>query len=566
MSPLGSAYRPAGSLSVGQAFLLLWVVALALLPGQWSMPVTDRDEARYSQAATQMMETGDYVDIRFQDKPRYVKPAGIYWMQVASSQPFGGEDAPIGAFRIPSFFGILIISLGTALIGARIMGGTYGAIAGGIFGLCLLAGAEGRIAKTDAMLVAAGTLAQLALFNILVQPKGSPPRLFRTWPFLFWFASGLAVLIKGPIFTIFSVGTIIIYVLATRDWRALRRLRPLVGLVVFAVVGLTWAALITYQTDGEFLRESVGHALLGKVAEGDDAHGGPPGYHLIATLLMFWPGTIFLGLGVMAAVRRIKDPAVIFLLGWLVPGWIIFEAVATKLPHYVMPAYPALALLCALGIKDAVSGVRSGIANGVGLVLFALGTVALPILAYVGITDMDGDPFAPWTIAMAGTLVLTLIIGLWALRKPSLSGAATVALPVVLFYAVFAEAALPRLQVMWPSNSIWQVASRIQGCDDLRFATAGNREPSNVFYLGTDTILGDGAEAAALLRTNAACGVAIVDRREREAFDAALGGIPVRELAVVKGTNVSKGRALEMSVLVRADSPLRIGKGELRRL
>ncbi|NRA29022.1 MAG: phospholipid carrier-dependent glycosyltransferase, partial [Parvularculaceae bacterium] len=206
MNPLGTAYRPDGKLGLAPAFLMLWLVALALLPGQWSIPVTDRDEARYSQAATQMMETGDYVDIRFQDKPRYVKPAGIYWMQVGTTQAFGGPEAPIGAYRIPSYAGILLISLGTALIGARIIGGAYGAFAGALFGLTLLAGVEGRIAKTDAMLVAAGTFAQLGLFNILVQPKGSPPRQFRGWPLLFWFASGLAVLIKGPIFAIFTVG------------------------------------------------------------------------------------------------------------------------------------------------------------------------------------------------------------------------------------------------------------------------------------------------------------------------------------------------------------------------
>ncbi|MEM1381648.1 MAG: glycosyltransferase family 39 protein [Pseudomonadota bacterium] len=566
MSPLGTAYRPAGKLGLGPAFLMLWIVALALFPGQWSMPVTDRDEARYSQAATQMMETGDYVDIRFQEKPRYVKPAGIYWMQVASTQAFGGPDAPIGAYRIPSYLGILIISLGTALIGARIMGGTYGAIAGGIFGLTLLAGAEGRIAKTDAMLVAAGTMAQLGLFNILVQPKGSPARQFRTWPLLFWFASGLAVLIKGPIFAIFSLATILVYVGVSRDWRALRRLRPLPGLAVFAVVGLTWVGLITYQSDGEFLRESVGHALLGKVAEGDDAHGGPPGYHLIATLVMFWPGTIFLGLAGAAAIRRRKDPAVLFLLAWLIPGWLVYEAVATKLPHYVMPAYPALAVLCALGIKDAIEGAKTGLAHGVGLVLFALGSVALPVAAYFAIADIDGQFATPWILAMVGAIVLTLIIGIARLRKPSFDGLALTAVPVVAFYAFFAEGALPRLSVMWPSHSVWQVAAQIEGCDELRFATAGYREPSNVFYLGTDTILGDGADAAQLLLDNPSCGVAIVDRREREAFDAALGAAAIRELSIVEGTNVVKGRSLTLAVIVRAESDLMLGTAQPRRL
>ena len=332
------------------------------------------------------------------------------------------------------------------------------------------------------------------------------------------------------------------------------------------MVGLTWVALISYQTDGEFLRESVGHALFGKVAEGDDAHGGPPGYHLLALPLMFWPGTIFLGLAAAAAVRRRKDPAVLFLLAWLIPGWLIYEAVATKLPHYVMPAYPALALLCALGIKDVIDGAKPGLWHGVGLALFTLASIGLPVAAYFGVVDMDGEFFTPWILAMVGAIILTLIMGWRTLRTPSLNGLAWTALPVVAFYGLLGEGALPRLHQMWPSHTTWEVVSRIEGCDDLRFATAGYREPSNVFYLGTETILGDGPDAASLLLSNPACGVAIVDRRERESFDAALAGTNVRELAVVSGTNVSKGRALTLSIVVHSESSLSLGEGELRRL
>lgn len=566
MRALGTGYRPAGKLGLGPAVMVAWLVALALWPGQWSMPVTDRDEARYSQAATQMMESGDFVDIRFQDKPRYVKPAGIYWMQVISTQPFGGPEAPIGAYRIPSFLGIVIVSLATAWIGARIMGPAYGALAGCLFGLCLLAGAEGRIAKTDATLVAAGTVAQLALFQILVQPKGSPPREFRRWPLVFWFASGLAVLVKGPIFTIFSLATILAYVVFTRDWRAFRRLRPLLGLLVFAVVGLTWVALITIQSEGAFIRESIGHALLGKVADGDDAHGGPPGYHLVLLPAMFWPGTALLGLGAWAAVTRRGDPAVIFLLAWIVPGWLIYEAVATKLPHYVLPTYPAIALLCALGLRDAAEAVRVPRIHVLGLGLFVLASGILAAAAFLGIADIGGDPLDPWVIAVYGALLMTLIIGMAVLRRPGLRGAAWTALPVIGFYAVLGEGALPRLDEMWPSRAVWQVASRIEGCETLRFATAGYREPSNVFYLGTDTILGDGARAGRLLSEAPRCSVAIVDRREIAAFETALGDVPVRRLAVVEGTNVSKGRGLELSIFVAQNGPLRLGEGEPRRL
>ena len=573
---LGTAYQPAGRLSFKQAAIVFWLVVAALFAGQWSIPVTDRDEARYAQATTQMMETGDYIDIRFQEKPRYVKPAGIYWMMALASQPFGGPDAPIGAFRLPSYIGAVLSCLMTAWLGARILGGAGGALAGGILGLSFLVGMEGRWAKTDAMLMAAGTLSQLALFMILVQPKGSPPGSFRTWPFLFWFGSGLALLIKGPIVAIATVSTLVFYLAFTRDWRALRRLRPLLGIVVFAVVGLSWVTLITVQSDGEFLRESVGHALFGKVSQGDDAHGGPFGYHTALLPATLWPGIGLFFLGAIAAWKQRGEPAMIFLLAWLVPTWIVFEIVATKLPHYIMPAFPALAIIVALGVRDASSLLSSGLAkflHGIGILLFVLIGLVLAVLPFVAVTAMSPiEPvpeawlFAPQNVAVSIAALLTILVGVFVLIKPTVGKLAWGSLPVILLYTLLFEAAIPRLDAMWPSREVAKIASQLEGCDDFRVATAGYREPSNVFYFGTNTALTDGDGAAAFLLEEGGCALAVVDRRETDAFAAALNGTPVRSFGMVRGKNVSKGRSLELTLYVLADSPLQRGEGTLRRL
>jgi MYXO-CTERM domain-containing protein len=567
MTPLGTGFRPAGKLGIAQGLFVLWICALALFPGQWSMPVTDRDEARYSQAATQMMETGDYVDIRFQEDPRYVKPAGIYWMQVAAAQGFGGPEAPIGAYRIPSFLGVLLTSLVTAMIGARAFGGAAGALAGVLLSLTLLAGADARMAKTDSMLMLMGTLSSLALFQILVQPKGSPARQFRGWPLVFWLASGLAVLIKGPIIAIMSVLTILFYVAFTRDWRALRRLRPLPGLLVFVLVGFSWIALISIQTEGEFLREAIGHAFLGKVAEGDDDHGGWPLYHTSMLAVMFWPGTALLGLGLAAALLRRREPAMIFLLSWLVPFFVTYEIVGTKLPHYVLPVYPALALLCGLGVKEAprlLASTGGKLWHGLFLLFFVLGTGALAGGLWYGVQDL-GSEMGVWIWASIGSLAAAALGGLIFLRMPTFTSASYAALPVIAFYAVFAGVALPRFEPMWPSHSIWQIAQRIEGCERINAATAGYREPSNVFYLGTKAELTDGEGAAAFLRRNRRCGLAVVEAREMEAFTAAYGS-PVRSLGTVRGTNVSKGQAMQLELLVAAESPLQLGSERRGRL
>ena len=85
-----------------RAYLLVALVASAVvLPGIAALPVTDRDEGRFVQATKQMLETGDFVDIRFQDQPRWKKPIGIYWLQAVAASPFGGVEAPIWAIASP---------------------------------------------------------------------------------------------------------------------------------------------------------------------------------------------------------------------------------------------------------------------------------------------------------------------------------------------------------------------------------------------------------------------------------------------------------------------------------
>src|SRR5579885_1070333 len=91
---------------------LVMVCLLTFLPGFWSIPPVDRDEARFAQATKQMIESGDYVDIRFQDESRYKKPIGIYWLQAAVVEMAAAAGVPgattnIGFYRIPSLIGAI---------------------------------------------------------------------------------------------------------------------------------------------------------------------------------------------------------------------------------------------------------------------------------------------------------------------------------------------------------------------------------------------------------------------------------------------------------------------------
>lgn len=144
----------------------LVLLGLALyLPGISTVPPFDRDESRFVQATKQMVESGDYVDIRFQDEARHKKPVGIYWLQSAAVKLTGVSDA-VWSYRIPSLLAALAAVVMTSFIGARFFGPVAGLLAGAMLATTLLMGVEARMAKTDATLLATILLAQLVLAKL----------------------------------------------------------------------------------------------------------------------------------------------------------------------------------------------------------------------------------------------------------------------------------------------------------------------------------------------------------------------------------------------------------------
>src|SRR5882757_3231093 len=110
---------------------LILLSVLAWLPGFFTLPPLDRDESRFAQASKQMMESGDFVDIRFGTEARYEKPVGIYWLQAASTAVFGGGlRGSIWTYRVPSFLGALLAVVATFYI-ARLFASVEAAFAAG---------------------------------------------------------------------------------------------------------------------------------------------------------------------------------------------------------------------------------------------------------------------------------------------------------------------------------------------------------------------------------------------------------------------------------------------------
>ena len=145
--------------SHGRAVAVLVIASLlAFLPGFFQIPPMDRDEARFAQATKQMVETGDYVDIRFQDEVRYKKPVGIYWLQATVVETAGKMGLPraqvrIWLYRVPSLAGAIGAVLMTYWAALAFVGRRGAVVAGLILCSSILLGVEARLAKTDAFLL-----------------------------------------------------------------------------------------------------------------------------------------------------------------------------------------------------------------------------------------------------------------------------------------------------------------------------------------------------------------------------------------------------------------------------
>ena len=324
---------------------------LLFLPGFFTIPPVDRDEARFAQATKQMVESGDYVDIRFQEDVRYKKPVGIYWLQsaaveIASALKLPKAELRIWVYRLPSLIGAIGAVLMTYWTALGFVTRRAAVLAALLMCASVLLGVEARLAKTDAMLLfcvtaAMGAMARAYLSWQRAEDEARPPW---SWPAIFWTALAVGILIKGPLILMFAGLTIVALAIQDRDASWLWRLRPVWGLMWMLVLVLPWFIAIFWRAGDAFFADSVGGDMLSKIGA-QESHGAPPGVYLALFWITFWPGAPLAAMAAPAVWRARREPGAQFLLAWLIPSWIVFEAVLTKLPHYVLPLYPAIAIL-----------------------------------------------------------------------------------------------------------------------------------------------------------------------------------------------------------------------------
>ncbi|MBA2590398.1 MAG: hypothetical protein H0U98_17430 [Alphaproteobacteria bacterium] len=328
----------------------------------------------------------------------------------------------------------------------------------------------------------------------------------------------------------------------------LKTTRLLRGVLLLLLLILPWLIAITIQSRGEFLEQSLGNDFASKLAGGQESHGMLPGYYLLLSAASFFPAILFVAPGIALGIARREEAGIRFLLAWAGVWWLVVEAVPTKLPHYVLSSYPALAILAAMFVLDPRPVRLLTPARWIAIGQFVIGASLLTVAIIVAPLYFGGGLWWPVlaaagvgaSLALAATVAAILRKSVWALLLGLLA--------MLVFVPALTAGVGPRLDQFWITQRLKPLVEAAAAPGDPPPALAGYQEPSMLFALGADVVLTDGAGAADAGAKSG--GLALVEDGERGGFLARLAELQAdaKQVDDVSGFNYSRGRKVHVIV------------------
>jgi 4-amino-4-deoxy-L-arabinose transferase-like glycosyltransferase len=327
--------------------LLILFASVLFFLGLGTPGLFDADEPAYAGAAREMLERGDWVTPYFNGQPRFDKPILFYWLILLSYRVFGITEFAVRFWSALAGVGLVVLLWRAA---RRRMGDEAALWTGVAFSANLLTALLARAAVTDMLLTFFVTAAILAGLIAVEQPDPA-----NRWPARgMWAAMALAALVKGPVGLVIPAMALGGCLVALREVRAgLRRLVPWEGPVLFLLIAAPWYALALRANGWAFIEGFVIKHHLTRYTGVVSSHAGPLWFYLPVVLVGFFPWSGFLPAALWRAagtVRRRRaeaagDRLAVTCLCWLTGLFVFFSLAGTKLPSYLFPAFPAMALL-----------------------------------------------------------------------------------------------------------------------------------------------------------------------------------------------------------------------------
>ena len=461
--------------------ILLIFSLLILVPGITNVPVIDRDEAHFAQATKQMIQNDNYFQIRFQEITRFQKPPGINWLQAASLKLFSQVDAhEIWPYRLPSLLGALFSIVLTYFFARRFFDPKTAFFGAGLLATTLLLVFESHMAVIDSMLLFSVVLMQGSLWIVYEKED-----CHWGWALCFWLSLAFGLVLKGvtPLVAVLTLFTLCV---VDRNIQFIKRLHPVKGLILFSALTLIWVLGVNAAEHSNYLMQMIHKDLLPKLQGGHESHGKPPLFHLAILPLTFWPASLFLWQVAVYGFLKRKQKNIRFLLAWILPTWIFFELMPTKLPQYVLPTFPALAVLMALSFEQ----MKVKPAHWVHVlqilwILLTLGIgVAIASVPYLLMQQITWDSM----MLIAVITVMSIWSVLYAWQGKSHKAATVLFVMSVLVYPLVFGRILPQLKPLWLTSNLVKKLDMKQVSEEKPILVIDFGEPSLAFNLNTKLV------------------------------------------------------------------------------
>lgn len=387
-------------------FLAVWFYALG------ARTLVPADEGRYAEVAREMAATGDWITPRLNGIKYFEKPPLQTWATALTFRAFGlGEWQARLWTGLSGLFGVAL----TAYAGGRLFGRRVGWHAGLVLASSFMWAGLGHFNALDMGLAAMMTLALCGL--LLAQRHGAGPRERRNWMLAAWAGMALAVLSKGLIGIVLPVAALALHVLITRDWGIWKRLHAGAGLLLFFAITAPWFILVSLKNP-EFPQFFFIHEHIARFTS--NIHRREGAWHYFIPILLVgaipWVGML------PQSAWRARDSAgpgfraKTMLLVWAGFIFFFFSISGSKLTSYILPVFPALALLIACQLER-VSPNALAFSAGLIALIGAAGLLYAPHIPKLAANDYEESLYRAYTvwviagaaIGLAGSLIAVLL-------------------------------------------------------------------------------------------------------------------------------------------------------------
>lgn len=444
----------------------------------------DVDEAVFSEATREMVETGDYITPTYNYEPRYDKPILFYWL-MAASYKLGGVSE-LSARAVSGAFGALLVIM-TFFFIRKVKDDSAAYLTSSALLLNIEYFVYSHSAVTD-MTLAFFITASLYSFYLGLESDGA------RWPAAFWAASALATLTKGAVGLLFPLSVSFLLLLSTGRLRSAKKFLKPQLLALYFIIAAPWFIIETYVNGWDFINAFIIKHHFKRYTEVISSHGGPPYYYLGVLALGFFPWAAFLPRSLykgFSEYRQKTGGLYLFCTIWFIFVLVFFSISSTKLPNYIFPLMPASAVLAGLSLYDVTTApARSRLKILMPAVLLAVVfSTALFVLPGLGLKSEVTVP-AGVIYVVAGLFFAVALLSMAAVKKP-LSSFASICAAMAVMLVFLRLYAVPQVN-SYLQKDLYLLAASAKtsagGNKDAIIASYETNRPSLAFYAGRKVV------------------------------------------------------------------------------